>query len=199
MTITNPTKNYRLKQIKEIMYCNFIINKKEFLLMTSPELEKFMNQKLINESTRAFVINKNFPGERNDQIKTSIKYIEDQSELEEISKDNLRVRIFEELENTNATITLDSDLKQFEFIIKGEGYLEEIKDCAYEDPESFNTFFETMINFSNNSQKINCQINSESYGKTLYKYAIVDSKRGGSSIDLINEKIEDYIEDFRYL
>ena len=31
--------------------------------MTSPELEKLMNQKLINESTRAFVIKKNFLGE----------------------------------------------------------------------------------------------------------------------------------------
>ena len=195
MTITNSTKNYRLKQIKEIMYCNFIINKKEFLLMTSPELEKLINQKLINESTRAFVINKNFLSETDDQIKTSIKYIEDQSELEEISKDNLRVRIFEELENTNATITLDSEVRHIELVIKGEGYLEEIKDCAYEDPESFNTFFENMINFSTNSQIIN----SESYGKTLHKYAIVDSNKGGSGIDLINEKIEDYIEDFRYL
>ena len=199
MTITNSTKNYRLKQIKEIMYCNFIINKKEFLLMTSPELEKLINQKLINESTRAFVINKNFLSETDDQIKTSIKYIEDQSELEEISKDNLRVRIFEELENTNATITLDSELRHLELVIKGEGYLEEIKDCAYEDPESFNTFFENMINFTTKSQKINYQINSESYGKTLYKYAIVDTNKGGSSIDLINEKIEDYIEDFQYL
>lgn len=199
MTITNPTKNYRLKQIKEIIYCNFIINKKEFLLMTSPELEKLMNQKLINESTRAFVISNNFIGLSDDQIKISIKYIEDQSELEEIGKDNLRVRIFEELENTNASITIDSDVKQLELVIKGEGYLEEIKDCAYEDPESFNTFFENMINFSTNSQKINCTINSESYGKTLHKYAIVDSKRGGSSIDLIDERIEDYIEDFKYL
>ena len=167
--------------------------------MTSPELEKLMNQKLINESTRAFVIKKNFLGEGDDQIKTSIRYIEDQSELEEISKDNLRVRIFEELENTNATITLNSDVKQFELVIKGEGYLEEIKDCAYEDPESFNTFFENMINFSINGQKVNCQINCESYGKPLHKYMIVDSKRGGSSIDLITEKIDNYIEEFKYI
>ena len=199
MTITNPTKTYRLKQIKEIMYCEFIINKKEFLLMSSHELKKLIDEKLINESTRAFVINKNFRGLSDYQIKTSFKYFEDQSELKEISKDNLRIRIFEELENTNATITLESEVKQFELVIKGEGYLEEIKDCAYEDPESFNTFFENMINFSNNEQNINCHINSESFGKVLHKYAIVDSKRGGTSINLINEKIDDYIEDFKYL
>ena len=135
------------------MYCDFLINKQEFLLMNSSKLEKFINQKLINVSARAFVINRNFRDVSDNQLKVSIKYIEDKSELEEISKDNFRVRIFEELENTNATITLDSDIKKFELVIKGEGYLEEIKDCAYKDPESFNTFFENMINFTIKSQK----------------------------------------------
>ena len=65
--------------------------------MTSSELEKLMNQKLINESARAFVISKNFLDVSDDQIKISRKYIEDESELEEIGKDNLRVRILEEL------------------------------------------------------------------------------------------------------
>ena len=56
-----------------------------------------------------------------------------------------------------------------------------------------------MISFSCGDQKINWQINSESYGKSRHKYIIVNSKTGGSGIDLINEKIDDYIEDFQYL
>ena len=95
----------------------------------------------MNNSIKGFVINKYFRCFGDENVETTIKYNEDERELDEINQDNFRVRIFEELENTNATILLDNDIKHLDLIINGEGYLEDIKDCAYEEPESFYTFF----------------------------------------------------------
>ena len=199
MTITNSKKNFNLKRIKEIMYCDFQINKKEFLSMGARDLKLFIDEKLLTNSIKGFVVNKYFRCFGDKNLETSVKYNEDVSELVEINQDNFRVRIFEELENTNATILLDDDIKHLDLVINGEGYLEDIKDCVYEEPDSYYTFFEHMISFSCGDQKLNWQIDSESYGKSRHKYTIIDSKRGGSGIDLINEKIDDYIEDFQYL
>ena len=199
MTIANSKKIFYLKRIKEIMYCDFQVNRKEFLSMDAKELKLFIDENLLTNSIKGFVVNKYFRCSGDENIETSIRYIEDEKEPDEINKENFRVRIFEELENTNATILLDNNVKNLDLIINGEGYLEDIKDCAYEEPESFYTFFENMISFSCGDQKINWQIDSESYGKSRHKYIIIDSKIGGSGIDLINEKIDDYIADFKYL
>ncbi len=192
-------KKIQLKRIKEIMYCNFLIDKKFLLSLSSRELENLINQKLLDASKRAFIINKYFRCTNNPPIKTSLKYIEDKSELVEINNSSLRVRIFEELDKTNASILIDNDLKDFELVINGDAYLEEIKDCAYEEPESFYTFFENKININSFDQQINYDLSSESYGKRLNKYLIIDSNKGGSSINLMNERISEYIEDFKYL
>ena len=201
MTLSSGNRS-KIEGIKEIMYCDFIVNKNTFLLMDEEQIINLLNQKLINEGSRAFVLKKDFylfNIKQKRKIECSLKYILDKSGIKKLGKDKLWLQFFEELEYSTVDIELEPNIKHLEIIIYENGYLEDIKDCAYEEPDLFHTFTEDKIFFKTKKNLERYSINSESYGKKIKSYLLVQSDVGGSSLDLISENLSSYILEFKYL
>jgi len=174
MTIAEAS--LQIEGLKEIMFVNCEIEKDLFMSMSNDEIREFVDEKLLEESVRVFLLdeeNLNFPSEENINISAAFT---DDYQNPPIEEDKIRLVFWEELLETRATIDLNScdidfdESLKIELGIKSNVMFYEIQD--YVDEYVFSDLdCEILVN----GEKIDTYIESESFGITIKKNLIISS------------------------
>ena len=112
--------NFKIEGIKEIMFVNYEIEKDLFMSMSNDEIREFVDEKLLEESVRVFLLdeeNLNFPSEENINISAAFT---DDYHNQPVEEDKIRLVFWEELLETRATIDLNSCDLDFDESLKIE-------------------------------------------------------------------------------
>ena len=198
MTIAEA--NLQIEGLKEIMFVNCEIEKDLFISMSNDEIREFVDEKLLEESVRVFLLdeeNLNFPCEEN--INISAAFIDDYQNPP-VEEDKIRLIFWEELDETKATIDLNScdidldDSLKIELGIKTNLMFYEIQDYVDEY-----VFSDLDCKILVNSEEIDNYIESESFGMTINKKLIISSGTNiTEDIDVEDEdELVSAIEDFK--
>ena len=173
MTIAEAS--LQIEGLKEIMFVNCEIEKDLFMSMSNDEIREFVDEKLLEESVRVFLLdeeNLNFPSEENINISAAFT---DDYQNPPVEENKIRLVFWEELE-TRATIDLNScdidfdESLKIELGIKSNVMFYEIQD--YVDEYVFSDLdCEILVN----GEKIDTYIESESFGMTIKKNLIISS------------------------
>ena len=174
MTIAEAS--LQIEGLKEIMFVNCEIEKDLFMSMSNDEIREFVDEKLLEESVRVFLLdeeNLNFLGEENINISAAFT---DDYQNPTVEEDKIRLIFWEELDETRATIDLNNcdidfdDSLKIELGIKSNLMFYEIQD--YVDEYVFSDLdCEILVN----GEKIDTYIESESFGMTIKKNLIISS------------------------
>ena len=103
--------NLQIEGLKEIMFVNCEIEKDLFMSMSDDEIREFVDEKLLEESVRGFILDndeleeKYLSNEENINISAAFTVDVDPQEIE---KDKIRLFFWEELHETRATINFNS-------------------------------------------------------------------------------------------
>ena len=198
MTITES--KYKIEGIREIMFVNCEIEKDLFMSMSNDEIREFVDEKLSEESIRVLLLDEeNLTISDEANIDISVIY-EDDYQDPPVEEDKIRLILWEELNETNATIDFDeSDIDlgkslKIELGLKSNVMFYEIQDYVDEY-----VFSDLDCKISVNGGEIESTIESESFGMTINKKLIISS---GSDIteDIDIEDEEELItaiEDFK--
>ena len=198
MTIAEA--NLQIEGLKEIMFVNCEIEKDLFISMSNDEIREFVDEKLIEESVRVFLLdeeNLNLPNEEN--INISAAFTDDYQNTP-VEEDKIRFIFWEELDKTNATIDLNScdmdfdESLKIELKIKSNLMFYEIQDYVDEY-----VFSDLDCKILVNGEEIDNCIESESFGMTINKKLIISSGTNiTEDIDVEDEdELVSAIEDFK--
>ena len=198
MTIAEAS--LQIEGLKEIMFVNCEIEKDLFMSMNNDEIREFVDEKLLEESVRVFLLdeeNLNFPCEEN--INISAAFIDDYQNPP-VDEDKIRLIFWEELDETKATIDLNScdidldDSLKIELGIKTNLMFYEIQDYVDEY-----VFSDLDCKILVNGEEIDNYIESESFGMTINKKLIISSGTNiTEDIDVEDEdELISAVEDFK--
>ena len=198
MTIAEAS--LQIEGLKEIMFVNCEIEKDLFMSMSNDEIREFVDEKLLEESVRVFLLdeeNLNFPCEENINISAAFT---DDYQNPPVDEDKIRLVFWEELLETRATIDLNScdidfdESLKIELGIKSNAMFYEIQDYVDEY-----VFSDLDCKILVNGEEIDNYIESESFGMTINKKLIISS--GTNITDDIDVEDEDElisaVEDFK--
>ena len=198
MTASTQLINYKLdKNTREMMYCDVLMDKDDFKSMNHEELMDFIDQKLLEESYRLFLVHKICFEIEEADIKTTFKYIEDDKGNDSIPQDKIRLQFCEELDESNVDIDLPKGIDNLEFSIKGNATLEKFLNNTMTLPEKWYLFTDDSYSFSSSSSKVDAYINSESFGSVWRKYLLIESNTYKKCIDLVDDNLADLTKEFK--
>ena len=198
MTIAEAS--LQIEGLKEIMFVNCEIEKDLFMSMSNDEIREFVDEKLLEESVRVFLLdeeNLNFPSEENINISAAFT---DDYQNPPVEEDKIRLIFWEELDETKAAIDLNScdidfdDSLKIELGIKSNLMFYEIQDYVDEY-----VFSDLDCKILVNGEEIDNYIESESFGMTINKKLIISSGTNiTEDIDLEDEdELISAVEDFK--
>jgi hypothetical protein len=198
MTIAEAS--LQIEGLKEIMFVNCEIEKDLFMSMSNDEIREFVDEKLLEESVRVFLLdeeNLNFPSEENINISAAFT---DDYQNPPVEEDKIRLIFWEELDETRATIDLNNcdidfdDSLKIELGIKSNLMFYEIQDYVDEY-----VFSDLDCKILVNGEEIDNYIESESFGMTINKKLIISSgKNITEDIDVEDEdELISAVEDFK--
>ena len=198
MTIAEAS--LQIEGLKEIMFVNCEIEKDLFMSMSNDEIREFVDEKLLEESVRVFLLdeeNLNFPSEENINISAAIT---DDHQNPPVQEEKIRLVFWEELLETRATIDLNScdidfdESLKIELGIKSNAMFYEIQDYVDEY-----VFSDLDCKILVNGEEIDNYIESESFGMTINKKLIISSGTNiTEDIDVEDEdELISAVEDFK--
>ena len=190
----------QIEGLKEIMFVNCEIEKDIFMSMSNDEIREFVDEKLLEESVRVFLLdeeNLNIPSEENINISAAFT---DDYQNPPVEEDKIRLIFWEELDETKATIDLNScdidfdDSLKIELGIKNNLMFYEIQDYVDEY-----VFSDLDCKILVNGEEIDNYIESESFGMTINKKLIISSGTNiTEDIDVEDEdELISAVEDFK--
>ena len=142
--------NYEVKGIKEIMLCQFSIEKTELYSMDPSELKELINNKILEESEQVFVVDKNKFTISDYKGAVEVEY--DIHPPDEPVEDNhVRLVCWEELEGAKVNIEIPNRLDSLNLILQGSTYgcmddwgFDTFQYCDLKTPdEEYYPFFES--------------------------------------------------------
>ena len=198
MTIAEAS--LQIEGLKEIMFVNCEIEKDLFMSMSNDEIREFVDEKLLEESVRVFLLdeeNLNFPSEENINISAAIS---DDHQNPPVQEEKIRLVFWEELLETRATIDLNSCDIDFDESLKIElGIKSNVMFYEIQDYVDEYVFSDLDCKILVNGEEIDNYIESGSFGMTINKKLIISS--GTNITEDIDVEDEDElvraIEDFK--
>ena len=198
MTIAEAS--LQIEGLKEIMFVNCEIEKDLFMSMSNDEIREFVDEKLLEESVRVFLLdeeNLNFPSEENINISAAFT---DDYQNPPVEEDKIRLIFWEELDQSKATIDLNSCDIDFDESLKIElGIKSNIMFYEIQDYVDEYVFSDLDCKILVNGEEIDNYIESESFGMTINKKLIISSgKNITEDIDVEDEdELISAVEDFK--
>ena len=198
MTIAEAS--LQIEGLKEIMFVNCEIEKDLFMSMSNDEIREFVDEKLLEESVRVFLLdeeNLNFPSEENINISAAFT---DDYQNSPVEEDKIRLVFWEELLETRATIDLNSCDIDFDESLKIElGIKSNVMFYEIQDYVDEYVFSDLDCKILVNGEEIHNYIESESFGMTINKKLIISTGTNiTEDIDVEDEdELISAVEDFK--
>jgi len=198
MTIAEAS--LQIEGLKEIMFVNCEIEKYLFMSMSNDEIREFVDEKLLEESVRVFLLdeeNLNIPSEENINISAAFT---DDYQNPPVEEDKIRLIFWEELDQSKATIDLNSCDIDFDESLKIElGIKSNLMFYEIQDYVDEYVFSDLDCKILVNGEEIDNYIESESFGMTINKKLIISSGTNiTEDIDVEDEdELVSAVEDFK--
>ena len=198
MTIAEAS--LQIEGLKEIMFVNCEIEKDLFMSMNNDEIREFVDEKLLEESVRVFLLdeeNLNIPSEENINISAAFT---DDYQNPPVEEDKIRLIFWEELDQSKATIDLNSCDIDFDESLKIElGIKSNLMFYEIQDYVDEYVFSDLDCKILVNGEEIDNYIESESFGMTINKKLIISSGTNiTEDIDVEDEdELISAVEDFK--
>ena len=198
MTIAEAS--LQIEGLKEIMFVNCEIEKDLFMSMSNDEIREFVDEKLLEESVRVFLLdeeNLNIPSEENINISAAFT---DDYQNPPVEEDKIRLIFWEELDQSKATIDLNSCDIDFDESLKIElGIKSNLMFYEIQDYVDEYVFSDLDCKILVNGEEIDNYIESESFGMTINKKLIISSGTNiTEDIDVEDEdELTSAVEDFK--
>ena len=190
--------SYQVNGIREIMFANCLIEKKDFINMSVEEIKELIDEKLLEESFQVFILEEdNFDLTGKNEIQSSIEFKEDVNPPG-IDNENIRLIFWEELKETDITIDLEGNIDNIQLAINGNNLFDDIQD-------TYEAYVFTDYSTTSNGKELQTDLNSESYGQEIRKGLFLSQGANLSTTEInlndydeLSEEISEFKEQINY-